>query len=321
MALLAALRISMFPTRFRRMAAVGVCALSMASGCTSPSASAQKPPIVMSASPAPPLESLHLPIETYMPTPTQSAQLDWVNRAAIRSCMVRFGLDYPVPAKPATDSSVITSAYSVLYRRYGVTDLDTVSQWGYHLRRQTGTTAPTGEPQRIGDMSPEALIVLTGTDPTTQAPATMYKGQPVPKNGCLTELERVMTARRWQATGLVNEIKAKSFTDSLADGRVTAIFQKWSNCMKLRGYELTDPLHAASAPSVSAAEPSGAEIAQAKADVACKLETNLVGVWFAAESSYQQAAIAEHSKELKEIKAALDAQVAEVKILVGKFPG
>lgn len=65
--------------------------------------------------------SLHLPIEAYMLTPVQSATFDWLRRAATADCMRRYGLDLPVPPRPSTTSPQV-SAFSVVNRRYGITD-------------------------------------------------------------------------------------------------------------------------------------------------------------------------------------------------------
>ncbi|MGW0766375.1 hypothetical protein [Streptomyces sp. NPDC002676] len=314
------------PARRVSLAVAGsVLALTAAAGCAS-SAPAERtagPTPVATPSVTGTTDRLHLPIESYMLTPEQSVQYDWIGRTAIRSCLGRFGFTYPAPAKLTTDSAA-TVAYSVLYRRYGVTDPDSVHRWGYHPPRQTTTATQQSAPMRLSDLPAAARAILTGYDAATHGPATSYKGKPIPKRGCLNEPNRILTGAAGGlqgpasgADGLVTKIKADSFTDSMADPRVTAVFRSWSTCMKSRGYHLANPmLAAANLPSMNTRTPTGTEIAQAEADVACKTRTNLTGIWFAVESDYQNAAIAKHSKELAGVKKERDAEVADIQRLL-----
>jgi len=255
-------------------------------------------------------QTLHLPIEQYMLTPAQSAQYDWVRGAIVRDCLRGYGFVYPGPAHPSTDPSVIEK-YSPLYRRYGVTDPASVRVWGYHAPREN-VDAPAPKPAGPDEYSPDVQRVLTGTDPTTHTPAASYHGTPIPAGGCLSAPSRELPGADGGpqgpgdgVNGVVTLIKRDSFTASLADPRVTAAFAAWSACMRTRGYHLTDPLHATAGLPLDDPSPSRAEITQAEADVACKISTNLVGVWFAVETAYQDTAIHQHADELEPVTAAL----------------
>lgn len=58
-------------------------------------------------------------------------------------------------------------------------------------------------------------------------------------------------------------------------------------------------------------EPVGEEeIAVAEADVACKQEVNLVGIWFAVESAYQRRTIQQNAEDLEPHRLVLEAEVA-----------
>ncbi|MBP2056739.1 hypothetical protein J2Z21_009758 [Streptomyces griseochromogenes] len=111
-------------------------------------------------------------------------------------------------------------------------------------------------------------------------------------------------------------IKGNSFDDSLADSRVKAVFSRWSACMKAHGYHLADPLKAADLPSMSAPEPTSAEIAQAETDVACKGKVNVVGVWFAVESAYQKSEIKENREKMADIKKQRVVEAADIQRLL-----
>lgn len=65
-------------------------------------------------------------------------------------------------------------------------------------------------------------------------------------------------------------------------------------------------------PSLDEPDPPPAEIAQAETDVACKNQTNLVGVWFAVESGYQHIAIARNAERLDTIRREHDEEAARV---------
>jgi hypothetical protein len=80
-----------------------------------------------------------------------------------------------------------------------------------------------------------------------------------------------------------------------------------------RGHLLGDPAHAAEAvASLNDPVPSADEIAQAEADVACKVATNLVGVWFAVESRYQNIAIAANASRLRTVRSERDAEASRI---------
>jgi hypothetical protein len=171
-------------------------------------------------------------------------------------------------------------------------------------------------------------VFLTGVD-TAGTPLTSHRGRPLPQGGCLGEAERLLEARGPQGPGtdpegIVARIKADSFERSMADPRVKKVFSAWSACMDSRGFRMSTPLD--EVPTANAAAPSRREIAQARADVACKARTNLVGVWFAVESAYQRALIAEHVEQLDQVTAARARTLRTIGRLLyshdeGKSPG
>lgn len=189
-------------------------------------------------------------------------------------------------------------------RRYGVTDADIASRWGYHLTPDDGVTdrSEPGNPVTAGEM-----LVWTGyADGRPQAeeqdPA-MYNGMRVPEGGCAGEASRSLefTSREDVAEPLVVSIDFGAFRQATDDGRVRAVFGEWSECMRAKGYDYPDPIAAGGAADVTTAEPSTAEVRTATADVACKAQHNVIGVWFAVESAYETAMI---NTKLEELHAA-----------------
>jgi hypothetical protein len=282
--------------------------------------------------------ALHLPIETYLLAPRLSVVHDRLRNVLIHACMRGFGLPYPAPpaATRATDRAAM-DAYTVMYRRYGVTDARSVRTWGYHAPRLEVRATRASAPVRLDDLPAAARRVLLGTDPASGvsvAGRTAQNGRPIPPGGCVGAADRRLAPSGSDSAtrgpqgpqgpqsgpgGLVAAIKSDSFAASAADPRVTGVFSNWSSCMRAAGYRVSDPMHATGAlASVTAAKPDTGEIAQAQADVACKTRTNVVGVWFAVESDYQNAAIHKNAKALAVVKAELTRQIDVLNSLAGR---
>ncbi|WP_405359669.1 hypothetical protein OG535_12355 [Kitasatospora sp. NBC_00085] len=297
--------------------------LALVSGCATATATSAVPPIAAPPTTpvAPPtagtgIAELHLPIEQYMLTAVQSVQFDWVRKAATGSCMKRYGLDYPVPAKPGPDGPG-AHAFTLMNRRYGITDADGAARWGYHLPQAASAPAAPEQPVALAAMPAAAQTALLGVDPARGSRVTSYQGKALPEGGCFAELDRVLPGAVGGPQGpgngpqgVVTDIKSASFTESRSVPEVVAATAAWVDCMKGRGFDIPDPLKApATVTTMKDPAPGIAEIAQAVADVDCKDRTNLTGIWFASESTLQNAAIAKHAKDLAGVKASLDSEV------------
>ena len=266
---------------------------------------------------------LHLPIEAYMLTPTLSVQRDRVASVIVSRCMRGYGFSYPAGAYSADDDNA-RNAYTVLFRRYGVTDAQSVRVWGYHVpRSDPAARVPDAAKPTLSDAE---LGVLSGTDPRSGASVTVYAERPVPVGGCMSRPGQIIPYGddlQGPGTGtgeIVTTIKSDSFAEALADPRVTSVITAWSACMRSHGYSLDSPLAAAAdLPSMDDAEPSPTEIARAEADVACKADTNLVGIWFAVESDYENAAIHSNLTALNLLKPMRDAEAAAIARLFATY--
>jgi hypothetical protein len=78
-----------------------------------------------------------------------------------------------------------------------------------------------------------------------------------------------------------------------ADSRVARVDEAWSECMASEGYDYPRWDAAIEDERWATAEPSPEEIDTAVADVVCKLNVNLPGVYMAVRTAYQEAAIAQ----------------------------
>lgn len=270
-----------------------------------------------------PASALHLPIEAYLLPPRLSVTYDRIRGTLIHDCMRDHGHPYPAPPRSGSDQRAV-DAYTVMYRRYGVTDPAAVRTWGYRRPRPAAGAPPAAATGvRLSDFTPAAQRVLLGRDPETGKPVRSQDGRTVPAGGCVGaanhELGDEATSPQGPQTGpgeLVAAIKHDSFEASRTDPRVSAVFAAWSACMKSQGYRLSDPMHASDRlPKPADGRPGRTEIAQATADVTCKARTNLVGVWFAVESGYQNAAIREHGAALARVRTQLDDEAGRLRRL------
>ncbi|MET7481344.1 hypothetical protein ABZT17_44525 [Streptomyces sp. NPDC005648] len=310
--------------------ALAGCAAAVALAVTSCQSSATGPPRNPPSTTAVPVvtsvEGLHLPVEAYMLTPYQSVQEDWVRSAAVSACMRGFGLSYPAGVRPVRHGTA-ENAFTVLFRRYGVTEARSVRVWGYHVPRPGGPAAARAVSPVKGRLPPVVRALLTGVDGSGRR-VVRHHGRAVPPGGCLgapqtpagTGLDELQGPGT-SADGIVAAIKADSFGRSEADPRVEAVVRAWSRCMSARGYRIRDPLHAAAVPSMDAPAPTRAEIARAETDVVCKTRTNLVGTWFAVESAYQRVAIHAHQDELAAVARRRDALAAQIEHLYRSYGG
>jgi hypothetical protein len=290
------------------------CALALATfttSCTRPTSTS--PAALPSGVPVPTavadISQLHLPIEAYLLTPAQSVESDWVDSAIIGTCMRRNGFNFPTRAKPVASDNA-GQQYAVMYRRYGVTDPMSVRTWGYHVPQAPVSDDAAVDPTASGKLSsPMEQRVLTGTCESEA-------------NRALGEADAGLQGPGTRPGDFVSTIKQNSFTDSMADPRVVSVFARWSACMGSHGYHLRDPLSAPdNLTSLDGPAPSQAETAQAEADVACKSSTNLVGVWFAIESDYQNVAITKNAQALARIKAQRDQDAVRIQQLFATYDG
>jgi hypothetical protein len=73
--------------------------------------------------------------------------------------------------------------------------------------------------------------------------------------------------------------------------------------MKERGYSYSSPMVAVEDKRFTkSATASAEEIRVAQADVACKRENNVIGVWYAVEVAYQERAIEKNEQLLNTLK-------------------
>ena len=266
------------------------------------------------------LDSSHLvlPIEPYMFTDRDMTTLQQAQAALARSCMTRFGFDWH-PTTPGSETGTVDAANTA--HRYGLTDPKAAAAYGYHY---TGPGSGTPKAADTAVLTAAEAPVLTGAALDGSEAPTTYRGITIPAGGCLGEASLNLSGQPGVLGdgALVTNINIGSYDQSYSDARVTAAFQMWSACMKTKGFDYPNPTAAPGKdPKFSAATPSPLEIAIAQSDVACKQQTNLVGVWYAVDSAYQDVAVAHNAKALSGIKQRIVAELAKARgVLSGTQP-
>jgi hypothetical protein len=247
---------------------------------------------------------LKLPSEAFNPTATERNLVIDASQKRIAVCMSEYGLTWK--AAPGRMPQI-----NQLDRLYGVSDLDVARSRGYHLPPEY-RVSPLGDHRQPGPvldrtMSPAELLVLTGSptgEETTASPGT-FNGKQLPFGGCGARARLEVTGvDQIDPTFLADSITVKAWQESKTHPQVVAVIAEWSRCMKTAGYDFPTPLEVES-PAWSLHGPvTEAEIATAVADVRCKQQTNLIGIWFAVESDYENQIIPQHLDDLQRIKAA-----------------
>lgn len=136
-------------------------------------------------------------------------------------------------------------------------------------------------------------------------------GQKVPAGGCLREGYRKLYAPTKGSVDLLFSFGLASQAHSRAqeDSRVVAALKSWSECMGKGGYGgVATPYAVIEKLGLQEDKGGPKAIAVATRDVACKREVNLVGIWAAAESAYQQQLVEEHAETLAQYKKERDAR-------------
>ncbi|MET7451318.1 hypothetical protein ABZT03_05335 [Streptomyces sp. NPDC005574] len=245
--------------------------------------------------------SLVLPIEPYLFTDRQVADLFRARAVLVSSCMRRFGHSWPLPTGTGPGTGTLNPANTA--HRYGVTDAGKAARYGYHpapgARPQSRKESPGPRP------APEEMLVLTGLGDDGAPARHDERGRPVPVGGCQGEATAFLSGdpRKIGNGELVGAINIGGYQDSQKDPRVAAVFRAWSRCMRRHGYRYTDPTRVpGNDPEFRGSTATRREITMAIADVTCKRETNTIGVWSSVDAACQRRAMGEKQRELAAVK-------------------
>ncbi|MFF1765782.1 hypothetical protein [Streptomyces sp. NPDC058249] len=223
-----------------------------------------------------------LPLETYMLSSPDIADIEDARSAVESACMKEHGLTFNPPSARSTVPVGFNAAN--MERRYGLTDPDAARTHGYQLPSEL---TPEQE-QEEADAEEKA-------EGRTEVWDDMLAG------ACIPEANQKIGIIN--PTDPVGDLSAQSFEATKNQATVAKTITAWSACMNDHGHKARSPLDAAGAfPQARSATPARAEVAAAVADVGCKKSTQLVDIWYKAEVAYQKKQIASHKKELEAAK-------------------
>ncbi len=251
-----------------------------------------------------------VPVEAYLLTEEQWATLGKAESALRVRCMERFGFAYEEPLPVGESSGQTISQY-----RYGKLDPAKTAVHGYRMPPAPSSSS-SGEVRK----KPTATerMVLSGTADLTAKSGRggqEVNGETVPDGGCVGEAQRKLGD--YGDAQIANDVNLGSFGKSLQDGRVLAVFAKWSRCMAESGYHYKTPMGASEDEKWRGGTASAEEKTVATADAHCKIRNNVAGVWYAVDVAYQKQAIEERAEELDQVRKAIAGQLKAAADVLG----
>ncbi|MEV5505595.1 hypothetical protein [Streptomyces orinoci] len=242
------------------------------------------------------LSTLRLPVEQYILTPADNAQLNQATWVLAGDCIQQHGVTFPTPA-PLTHQR----SGSEVPRRYGPADPAVAAKDGYH----------------------NPAVTEQDKMPPTDSMASLSAADRATVNRCRAIAQKQLSGdAAYGSSSIGEQINSRSYIKATADDRVTAAFAAWSGCMKTAGYAYASPIDAYNDPHWSASPTAEQqEIATAQADITCKRRTNLIGIWYAVDAAYQQQQIEAHQAELDRDRASEQRQLGKARKVLARSPG
>ncbi|MFE7265514.1 hypothetical protein ACFU9B_26090 [Streptomyces sp. NPDC057592] len=304
------------------LSAGALTATLLVSGCGGePSRPPAAPGPVATPTPAT-TANLRLPLNAYLPTPEDQATGEYLVYRVQQHCMRGFGFRYLPHLTSEYVATTVATWREYESRRYGISDRAIAAERGYHLGKDPGGSRA---PQIATALSLPEREVLSGRKADGRASSTPVRDKPVPRGGCAGQAERTVYADDAEAAqrgnDLVARLRHEAFERSRSDPRVAAVNRTWSSCMRGKGFTYRDPDAALEDPrwDLRGARPSRTEVAVATADISCKLRVNLLGVNFAVEAEYENAAINDHTPELEKVRTHNASDAARLPHLMQRY--
>ncbi|MGW5780447.1 hypothetical protein [Streptomyces sp. NPDC003863] len=258
-----------------------------------------------------------VPVESYLLTEEQWGKLGRAESVLRVRCMKRFGITYEEPM-PAASSTQTVSQY-----RYGKLDPAKTAVLGYKSAEAASSGAladaemKAAKERQMRITGSERMVLLGTANPTekTGAGGQDFHGRKVPQGGCVGEAQRRLG--NYGDAQVANDVNLDSFGRSLQDGRVRAVFAKWSRCMEKKGYHYKTPIEASDDKRWQGERASAEEKKVATVDAECKIENNVAGIWYAVDVAYQKQAIEAHAEELDQVRKDIAGQVKAASEVLG----
>ncbi|WP_343327564.1 MULTISPECIES: hypothetical protein [unclassified Streptomyces] len=236
------------------------------------------------------LKGRSLPLEDYMQTYQQTVTITRAVGVLETRCMADYGFDFQPPEAGRTPPPNDNDAN--IERRYGISNRKIAEKYGYGLVEQGEQTGG-----KMPHLTASAALVLSGRSSRDEKTTShSYQGKQIPEGGCAGDSVRKVGADDIDMS-LASKLAYDSLAKSQESAKVRAALESWSTCMKGKGYTVATPFDAA---DIGTAGSSGVTLALA--DIDCKAETGLVGIWFAEDTAIQKAQIETHHLELEEAR-------------------
>lgn len=255
-------------------------------------------------------DQLERPIYAYLAKPSDVKTIQDAANVVTAQCMQSFGLTSIPTQLDGFDDTAVEDLRSHT-NLYGFFDPAVASSKGYDMFRAP-TTRTQPAPASGVKISADGIGVQFGKDASGKT-VQSYEGKPVPPGGCKA---KGVEASGGTLPGLTPEdLPDGGPTIPYGDPRIIAVDAAWSHCMASKGYHFANPFDAARAvtanppKSVSQITHTPAEIDQARADIDCKLSTNLMGTDLAVQVAYDKRYIDSHAVALTQYRTQLDDRV------------
>jgi len=292
------------PARIRLVGAASVIVF-VAAGCAQQSGTDENAEPAIGAVPVITEPSqVRLPLDPYRQTDDQIRLFSKAHQILSRDCMRRFGLDWTVSAPPqSTGQDTVKS---------GVLTTADAAKYGYH--NPDSAITKTGN-EASAQITPDQQAVFTGKGPST------FAGQPVPPGGCAGEANTKLTGTAGDPTNahgpIVSRLATDAYTRTTKDSRVRMVVNAWTACMKKAGFDYANPDNAGDDVRWRGQTPSDLEFSTAKADAACRQETNYTGVFVTVETAYQERLIEKNSQQLDAEKKSAETALRNATKVIG----
>lgn len=264
-------------------------------------------------------DALTLPIDAYDVSMSQIVKTQLAQNALVADCLSHYGLTVEYPKATVNTGSPHA-------RRYGPPEsLEVAQKYGFHMAQGDPRAASESEmvrhPQNVLDVMSGMKRDGSGT------PVTSFRGQKVPKGGCVGEAQRKLAEGEPEGTrsghaDMAAAIKARSFEVAQNDPRVIKAEKAWATCMAGKGFtHYEDSFAAAGDTRWNTPKATSTEITVAIASWNCGKEANVVGTWVAVETAYQNDQIDKNAETLKDDQERLTAENKRIDAIIAGTGG
>lgn len=245
---------------------------------------------------------LRLPLDAYASTVAENHVVEDAQDILMRRCMNGRGMEWkalpPVDAQDTEPPNL---------RRYGADEAAAVL-YGYH---------PSPDP-------PSVVRRNRAWDERESLPAEVQRTAygPSGKGGCRKTAQHQLVGDTAPPDyRAFNQLTGTALETSRRAPAVRDALRRWHTCMAKSGFDYPDPFAAAGSERWETAEPTAAERATAREDVACQKSAKLVTVWAAAETRIQRRLIQQNSGRLHEAKVRKDRWLAAARRVLNRDGG